>query len=231
MTPGSFLQDEAAQQLLTESGAMRRGPKQHAREEVDAVQRGRLIAATTATVAEVGYAGLTVAQVIDRAGVSRRTFYELFTDTEDCFLATYGWGLEHVSALVIESYTEESCWREGIRGALATLLGFLDVERGWARLLVVEGVGAGKEVLALRVQTIKSVSVAIEEGRERADEKQPLPLASEVVVGGSLWVIYSHLIDRPNESLVDLHGALMAMIVLPYLGMHEARKELTTPFH
>jgi AcrR family transcriptional regulator len=222
----SILQAEAAQQLLTDSGTMRPGRKQHGREQVAAVQRARLIAATVATVAEVGYAGLTVAQVIDRAGVSRRTFYELFKDTEDCFLATYEAGLQHVSTLVLDSYFEEPSWRDGIRAGLETLLGFLDIERGWARLLVIEGLSAGAEALERRAQTLRTISATIEEGRKHAGEKEPLPLASEVVVGGGIWVIYSHLIDHPEESLVSLHGALMASIVLPYLGHREARKEL-----
>jgi AcrR family transcriptional regulator len=216
-----FLHGEAAHELLTESGSMRRGPKQHAREEVDAIQRARLIAATVATVADVGYAGLTVAQVIDRAKVSRRTFYELYKDTADCFLATYRSGLEQALGLVTDAYMEESSWREGVRSGLATLLGFLDLERGWARLLIVEGLSAGDDVLALRVDTIRTVAAAL-----GATSDESLPLAAEVVVGGSMWVIYSHLVDHPEESLMDLHGALMAMIMLPFLGEQEARREM-----
>lgn len=229
MADGSFLQDETTQQLMTDAGAMRPGRKQHAREQVAAVQRGRLIAATVDTVARVGYAGLTVAQVIERAGVSRRTFYELFKDTDDCFLATYEAGLEQLSALVLESYAEESSWREGIRAGLATLLGFLDLEPDWARLLVIEALCAGEVVLERRVGTIRKLSAAIHAGHEDDPTKPPLPVAAEVVVGGSIWAIYSHLIDRPAESLMDLQGPLMAMIVLPYMGRHEASKELETP--
>lgn len=224
----SFLQDETTQQLMTDTGTMRPGRKQHAREQVAAVQRGRLIAATVDTVAEVGYAGLTVAQVIDRAGVSRRTFYELFKDTDDCFLATYEAGLEQLSALLLESYAEEPSWREGIRAGLATLLGFLDLEPGWAKLLVIEALCAGEVVLERRVATIRKLSAAIDSEHEDDGTKPPLSVASEVVVGGSIWTIYSHLIDRPTESLADLQGPLMAMIVMPYMGRHEAGKELET---
>jgi AcrR family transcriptional regulator len=38
-------------------------------------------------VAEYGVTGATVARIVDHTGVSRRTFYELFCDREDCFLA------------------------------------------------------------------------------------------------------------------------------------------------
>lgn len=223
MVDASFPQDEATHGLMTDGGAMRPGRKQHAREQVAAVQRGRLIAATVDTVAEVGYAGLTVAQVIDRAGISRRTFYEVFKDTDDCFMATYEAGLEQLTELVLESYVEESSWREGIRAGLATLLGFLDVEPGWARLLVIEALCAGEVVLGRRVQTIRKLSAAIHAGYEQGTAQ---PLASDIAVGGSIWAIYSHLLDHPERSLLDLQGPLMAAIILPYLGRREASREL-----
>ncbi len=56
---------------------------------MSANQRGRMIDATIEVVGEKGYADLTVADVIKRAGVSRRAFYEHFSNREDCFLATY----------------------------------------------------------------------------------------------------------------------------------------------
>jgi hypothetical protein len=106
------------------------------------------------------------------------------------------------------------------------MLGFFDVERGWARLLVVEGLGAGERVLALRVKLIERLALAVAAGHEQAAGIETLPLAADVVVGGTIWVIYSHLIDRPNESLISLHCPLMAMIMLPYLGNGQAHREL-----
>ena len=63
------------------------------REAVVASQRSRLIDAMAQVVAERGYPATTVADVVERAGVSRRTFYEQFADKEACFLAAYDVGL------------------------------------------------------------------------------------------------------------------------------------------
>ena len=52
-------------------------------------QRERLLDAIANVVAEKGYAATRVADITDYAGVSRKTFYELFSDKEDCFLAAY----------------------------------------------------------------------------------------------------------------------------------------------
>ena len=52
-------------------------------------QRERMLAAVVEVVGQVGYASMTVSDVISRAGVSRRTFYEHFANKEDVFLAAY----------------------------------------------------------------------------------------------------------------------------------------------
>ena len=56
---------------------------------VTELQRARLLDATFAVVAEHGYRRMTVRRVSGRAGVSNKTFYDLFADREDCFLAAF----------------------------------------------------------------------------------------------------------------------------------------------
>jgi AcrR family transcriptional regulator len=57
------------------------------RGHVGEIQRARMIAAMIDVVSERTRANATVAHVVARSGVSRRTFYEVFEDFEDCFLA------------------------------------------------------------------------------------------------------------------------------------------------
>src|SRR5450755_2520420 len=66
------------------------------REAVVESQRGRLVYAIAQVVAEKGYAAATVADVVDRASVSRSTFYDQFPDKETCFLAAFNEGAEFV---------------------------------------------------------------------------------------------------------------------------------------
>jgi AcrR family transcriptional regulator len=69
---------------------LRSGPGGLPRGQVTEIQRSRMLAAAVEAIEEVGYARMTVAQVISRARVSRKTFYDVFTDREDCFLAAFG---------------------------------------------------------------------------------------------------------------------------------------------
>src|SRR2546423_13065994 len=77
-----------------------RGPHGLSREEVELSQRARLLQAATETVAELGYVKTTVADILARAGVSRATFYQLFSDKEDCFNAAYRENAELVAAVM-----------------------------------------------------------------------------------------------------------------------------------
>src|SRR5271169_1933940 len=120
----------------TASPRLRPGPGGLPRGQVTQIQRSRMLAAAAEAVEEVGYARMTVAQVIGRARVSRKTFYDVFADREDCFLAAFDQAIAHVGALVREAYEQEPGWREGIRSGLARLLILLDDEPGLAKVCV-----------------------------------------------------------------------------------------------
>src|SRR5215470_2187618 len=66
-----------------------RGRHRLSREAVMSSQRTRALQAMTQAVADRGYADTRVVDIIQRAGLSRKTFYELFEDKEACFLAAY----------------------------------------------------------------------------------------------------------------------------------------------
>src|SRR5438445_593493 len=63
------------------------------RARVVEIQRSRLLAAASGAVDELGYARTTVADITERARVSRRPFYDLFANREDCLLAVLGKGV------------------------------------------------------------------------------------------------------------------------------------------
>ncbi len=65
--------------------------------------RARMLDAMTAAVAEQGYAATSIAEVINHAHASRRTFYEQFTDKEDCYLAAYQLATDYVTGRLAEA--------------------------------------------------------------------------------------------------------------------------------
>jgi AcrR family transcriptional regulator/DNA-binding MarR family transcriptional regulator len=214
----------------TVSPRLRPGPNGLPRGQVTEIQRSRMLAAAVDAVEEVGYARMTVAQVIGRARVSRKTFYDVFADREDCFLAAFDQALAQARVLVKEAYDRQSGWREGIRSGLGRLLQFMDEEPGLAKLCVVEALGAGERVLERRAKVLDELAAQIDQGRfVMSGTRKPPEVTAEGVVGAVFAVIHARLLEGGKDPLTDLLGPLMSMIVLPYLGARAASRELARP--
>jgi AcrR family transcriptional regulator len=195
-----------------------------ARDQLSEIQRARIVAAMIEVASEQGAGSATVARVVARSGVSRRTFYELFEDREDCFIAAFDRAVRRIAAVVLAAYRQPLKWRLRIRGGLGTLLELLDREPGVARLVIVEALGAGPKALERRRRVLAKMIPVVEEGRKEARTGDgPSPLTAEGIVGGVFSLIHSRLLE--NGPLVELLNPLMAMIVLPYLGPAAAREE------
>jgi AcrR family transcriptional regulator len=195
------------------------------------VQRARLLSAAREVVGELGYPGMSVSRVTARAGVSRRTFYDLFEDREDCFLAVFQEAVAHAGALASEAYhAERGRWRERVRAALIALLGFLDGEPGLGALTIVDALAAGPRVLEHRARVLDTLKNVLDEGRKDTKPgRAPPPLTAEGVVGAVLAVIHARLLTHQDPQLTGLVNPLMSMIVLPYLGQAAAARELEHP--
>jgi AcrR family transcriptional regulator len=173
---------------------------------------------------------VTVAHVVARSGVSRRTFYELFKDREDCFLAAFDIAIARASERVLPAYRAQVKWRERIRAALEATLVFLDGERELGYLCVVGALGGGERALERRTHVVQSLVDAVHEGRlESRSARRPERLVAEGVVGAVLAVVHARLVERSEKPLLGLVSPLMGMIVLPYLGVAAAEREQRRP--
>jgi AcrR family transcriptional regulator len=217
---------------LTASPRLRSGRGGPPRGEVAEIQRTRMLAAAVDAVAEVGYGRMTVAEVIARARVSRKTFYDVFNDREHCFFVAFEEGVERASRLAREAYANEQDWRSGVRAALARVLALMDEEPHHARLCVVEALGAGEQVLERRARLLAEVAAVIDQGRLVPEAMGgPPAVTAEGIVGAISSVLYSRLFESSSEPLADLLGPLMSVIVLPFLGARAAGHEMRGQLH
>jgi AcrR family transcriptional regulator len=193
-------------------------------------QRARLLDATFSVVSEDGYRRMTARRVSSRAGVSHKTFYDLFSDREGCFLAAFDHAVDELATVVLPAWEGEQEWSGRIRAGLAALLGVLDRESALRLLVFVEALGAGPRVLERRAQVLGVLQGAVDQGRAGVKAGRELPpLTAEGVVGAALSVVHARLIQDGSESLTGLLNPLMAMIVLPYRGRAAAARELARP--
>jgi AcrR family transcriptional regulator len=197
------------------------------RDRVAEMQRVRLLTAMIAASWEKGYARVTVADVIRRARVSRKTFYALFDDREECIREALEQAFAEGRAIALEAQARESSWCDRIRAALAELLALMDARPELANLYLVEVFVVGDSVTRLRRDVLAELARAIDCGRTVHGSRQPPQLTAEGVVGGVLAVLQKRVVEESEEPLVNVLGQLMSMIVLPYLGVRAATRELT----
>ena len=230
LTPG---REDARMRRVASNGVAGASGSRREGGHVAEMQRRRLLLAFTEVLAENGLEDAGVGRVCKRAGVSRRTFYDLFDDREACFAAVLDNAVQRISPLVLGAYEQKGevrgarRWRERTRDALAVLLDFFDEDPALARVLLVETLKAGPAVSERRRRVLDALASAVDEGRSEARTgTEPPPLTAQGTVGGTVSVIHARLCEESARSLTDLLNPLMSMIVHPYLGPAVARREL-----
>jgi AcrR family transcriptional regulator len=159
--------------------------------------------------------------------VSRRTFYELFANREECMAAVLGDVVEQVRRELDVNHVVGRQWNERVRMGLWLILSFFDREPELARVCVVEIARGGPLVQRQRDEIVESLAKAIDEGRgENRDRPGCSTLTAEGLVGAAVAIAHGRLSRGDSRPLVGLLGELMAMIVLPYRGAVAARREL-----
>jgi AcrR family transcriptional regulator len=207
--------------------ARARGASVSPRVQVAGMQRARLLAAALATVEELGWPDASVAHIAGRARVSRRTFYDLFANREDCLLAVLQGAVERIESEIVAADLAGLPWVEQVRGGLFAILSFFDREPVLARVCVVQALRGGPRVLQWREGILARLSEILDQGREEHSRSQDCTvLTAEGLVGAAFAIVYARLLaNQRQEPLSDLLGELMSLIVLPYRGPAAARSE------
>jgi AcrR family transcriptional regulator len=195
------------------------GPHGIPRPVVSKIQRDRLMRAMARTVAEYGYQDTTVRRLLGRAGLSRRTYYELFEDKEDCFLAAYDEVIDHVMGVVVESYEDGGPPEERIERGLRAFLQFCAEEPDVARMCIVEVLAAGPAARARRAETMERLASLMEEAlSELRGDKALSKLAAQGLIGGVHELIYSPIDRGEVEHLPELAEQIVATQVAPLVA-------------
>jgi AcrR family transcriptional regulator len=220
--------DAAIELLATSEGRFPAGTRKLPVELVKAIQRERLIASMLDAAATLGYRGTNVKDVIERAGVSRPTFYEHFDNKEDCFLAAFDASARRLRTRIAAAAGGGEGWRERLRLSLTALLVFAVEEPQTARTLIVEARAGSPAAIMRRVGLLDEWAACID---AEARELLPEPRSSSAVtaagiVGGIESVLYSRLCRDEIDALAALLPPLMYFAVLPYEGIQAAAEEM-----
>lgn len=190
------------------------------------MRRQRILQAMVEVAAERGFVGASVSLVAARAGVSTRTFYEEFAGLQECFTAVLDLGLERATELIVEAFARAERWQDGVLGALASLLVFLESESLLARMWFVEVMAAGGWALERREYIAGQLRSLMVEYWVARGEQPPEPVAAMGVMASVLGLIQSRLFNDEQDRLIGLLGPLMGLITPLFLDKHEVEQEV-----
>ena len=167
----------------------------------------------TAAVAELGYANVRISDVVDRARVSRQSFYAQFADKEECFLAAHERGIGLVLRRLEESAAGQADPdpRQQLRAAIRTYLEMTAEEPEFAQCMLVELQAIGPHGLATRLDAHRQVASVLGawHGRvRRATSGWPeVPAARYAAAVGA---VHDLVFDRVAQGRSDDAPALLA---------------------
>ncbi|HEY1689925.1 MAG TPA: TetR/AcrR family transcriptional regulator [Solirubrobacteraceae bacterium] len=214
-----------------------KAPRERLGKDIGALQRTRLLRSAVGLLAEQGYESVSVTAICTRAGVSRRTYYEVFENRDECLAEILADAEASVLRAIAQAGIDGAAWRERIRGGLWAILSLADSDPALARACLIESQRAGGMVGAERERILSRLVRVVDEGRSQSARAATAgSLTAEALVGAIGAVLAARLRDtgengrgRDHPQLQRLLGELASMVVLPYLGSGAARRELERP--
>jgi len=207
-----------------------RGRHAAPRPVVREAQRMRMLAAMVQAVAEKGYARVAVADVIERAGVSRKTFYEQFANKAECFLAAYDATVDNLLGTIDEALEALAPdWLAAHRAAVHAYLEALAVSPEFAKAFLIEVLGAGPEALNRRAAVQDRFAAQLEDVHRRA--RQDIPEIPEVpphtfraAVGAVNELVTAHVLEYGAHTLPKLADAVLDVQLALLVGREVAQE-------
>jgi AcrR family transcriptional regulator len=190
-------------------------------------RRERILWSMVREVAEKGFDSVSVADVVERARVSRATFYELFENERECLFAAYERVIDALVAHVTRAFFEgRGSWPLRIRHALGALLEAYSAEPAVARMATVDVPALEPEARRRYQQALERLRPLFSEGRKYA-ESDIFPRDLELMaVGGAEAIISDKVVAARTEELPDLLPDLLFTVLVPYVGPEEALAEV-----
>ena len=174
-------------------------------------RRERLIASMTVVAGERGWQNVTVDVVCDHAKISKRSYYEVFRDREDCFVAAVDAALGHLLAPMIPAAVAAGPrWAAQVGAALSAVIGSFDADRTRTWLVVVEASGGSDRARLARAAAFEPLAELVD------DERGDLPATGPAAVGALRELVYRHLNGPdPNASMLPLLSPVAYLVFSP----------------
>jgi AcrR family transcriptional regulator len=167
-------------------------------------QRERMYAAMVAAVAENGYEGTRVADVVKLSGVSRSAFYKHFEDKLDCFLMTLDEIAEMAYTELAKRYDAELPWEQRLREVADGFLDLLLEQPAAARYCLVEVYAAGDAAVERLDRAVAAVEDIVRAAFGESPERKDMPRdVLRAIVGGIRKTIHTRVRRGEQANLIE----------------------------
>ncbi|SDD11601.1 TetR/AcrR family transcriptional regulator [Actinokineospora iranica] len=192
-------------------------------------RRGRLIDAGLDAFGRDGYAASSVDLVCERAGLTKRYFYESFSDRERLLATVFDQQIAVVRAAVADAVADAGeVVEDKIRAGLTALIDTIGADPRRARVLLIEIVGVSPALEARRREVMHqfvdyiAALVRAEAGRLPADI---LGIGVMVLVGGVTEVLVDQTLGHRRASTADLVEIITALFMGGYRALAPRREQ------
>jgi AcrR family transcriptional regulator len=181
----------------------------------------RIIRGFARAVAEKGYPGTTIADIVAGASISQTTFYEHFEGKAELLVAALESSGAQMLAAVLPGVRRTADWRTAMRIGFEEICGFLAAEPAFASMRCVDAYAAGPEAIAIRERT--GVQIIDELSAAALDDSgaTATPLDNEASAG-AIYAILSEGVRRGPADLPRLAPFLTYFALVPFIGAEEA---------
>jgi len=188
-------------------------------------QRERMLVAIVSAVSEKGYQAATVEDVVRRSGVSRKTFYEQFSNKEDCFLAAYDELVGRLVATVDEAYRAQTGWQARVVAAIGALLEFFASEPEAAQIGMIEVMAAGPAALERYRLAQRGFTMYLQETAERSSFTGGVSgRAGLAAIGGMAAVIAEMVREGKTRQLPAIRDEVVTYGLAFFIGSSAAQR-------
>lgn len=172
---------------------------------------------------ELGYQPATVSQIVAAAGVSRRTFYNYYSDKAEAYLDVYRQVTDFLTEAMREAGEGARGWPARVRAELAALLDTYAANPDLVHFTLVVPPAAGGEPATAYRGFLAALLEALGEGRPKRTRTPP-PAAAYAVAGGLAGLIVAAAGEGGAEALGALLPEAVELVLTPWLGREAAAR-------
>jgi AcrR family transcriptional regulator len=182
--------------------------------------RDRLIEGLLASVEERGYAATTVVDIVRHARVSKRTFYEHFSNKDDTLRALYQTSVAFLQQWIADAAGQPGTWQERLHACVAAFTHGLAAYPGFARTVLVEMASTGPLSLAAHEKAhrrfAEQTQQVIEMLRRDAPELRPIEHDMARAFIGAIYELMTRELSNDHidaAHVADIGTRLLTLII------------------